>query len=159
MQDSAYWWQFFLSIINIRGNLPYKIPNYTIINALYFDWRSTILWLRNVFKEYSDGWVVSFRQYIVKQKKIHITANTQWTIYLYMTYTYMTYTWSNSAKESLMLENSFPVIRFFLNWRIPAFISSRRAWKWPANSWLPSEKSMFVLKWSPVIWAAWQISR
>ena len=39
MQDSAYWWQFCLGIVVIRGTLSHKIPKYTITNAIYFDWR------------------------------------------------------------------------------------------------------------------------
>ena len=34
------------------GILSHKIPRYTITNAVYFDWGSTISWHRNVFKGY-----------------------------------------------------------------------------------------------------------
>ena len=42
----------------------------------------------------------------------------------------------------------------FLSWTISAFISSSIAWKLPANSWFPSEKT----KWSPEFWVAQYIS-
>ena len=49
-------------MVNISGILPYKIPKYTLTYAIYFDWRSTILWLRNVLKQYFNDWFVSFKQ-------------------------------------------------------------------------------------------------
>ena len=57
-----HWWQFLLDMVNISGILPYKIPKYTLTYAIYFDWRSTILWLRNVLKQYFNDWFVSFKQ-------------------------------------------------------------------------------------------------
>ena len=62
MQDSAYWWQFLLGIVNSSGILSHEIPKYTIINTIYLDWRSTTLWLRNVFKQYFDDWLASLKQ-------------------------------------------------------------------------------------------------
>ena len=49
-------------MVNISGILSHKIPKYMITNAIYFDWRFTILWLRNVFKQYFDDWLVLFKQ-------------------------------------------------------------------------------------------------
>ena len=40
----------------------HKISKYTITNAIYFDWQSTIVWLKSVFKHYFDDWLVSFKQ-------------------------------------------------------------------------------------------------
>ena len=54
MKDSVHWWQFLLRIVNISDTLLHKIPKYTITNTIYFDWRSKILWLRSVFKQYFD---------------------------------------------------------------------------------------------------------
>ena len=34
---AAFRWQSLLVIISIRGILSYKIPKYTITNAMYFD--------------------------------------------------------------------------------------------------------------------------
>ena len=42
-----------------------KIPRYSITNTIYFEWRSTVLWIRNVFKQYFDDWPVSFKHRIV----------------------------------------------------------------------------------------------
>ena len=58
---AAYWWQFLLGIINISGILSHKIRKYTTTNAIYFYWRSSFLCLRNVFKQYFDDWLVSFK--------------------------------------------------------------------------------------------------
>ena len=59
---AAYWWQFLLGIVNISSILSRKIPKYTITNAIYFDWRFTLVWLRDVFKQYFDEWLVLFKQ-------------------------------------------------------------------------------------------------
>ena len=46
------------------------------------------------------------------------------------------------GKVSLMLEIHFQ-FHLFVNWTISAFVSSRLARKLPANSWFPSEKTIF----------------
>ena len=69
--DSAYLLQFLLGIVTISFILSHKIPKYTITNTIYPDWRSTIAWLRSVFKQYFDDWLVLFRQqFFIKHKKI-----------------------------------------------------------------------------------------
>ena len=62
MQDFAYWWQFLLDIVNISDILSHKIPKYNITNATYCDWPSTVLWLRNIFKQYFDYWIVLLKR-------------------------------------------------------------------------------------------------
>ena len=49
VQDSAYWWQFLLCIVNISGIVSHEIPKYTISNTIYFDWRSRSFGFRSVF--------------------------------------------------------------------------------------------------------------
>ena len=51
---------------NISGILSHKIPKYTITNAIYFEWRSTLVWLRNVFKQYFEDCLISFEQLFSK---------------------------------------------------------------------------------------------
>ena len=43
---------------NIKNILPHKILKCSIANAIYFDWRSTILWIRSVSKQYFDDWLI-----------------------------------------------------------------------------------------------------
>ena len=69
MQDSSYWWNFLLGIVNISGILLHEIPEYTITNAICFDRRSTILWLSKAFKQYFDDWLVSFKEQDGKPEK------------------------------------------------------------------------------------------
>ena len=85
LQDSAYWWLFLLCMVNITGFLPHKIPKYTNTNTIYFDWRSTILWLRSIFKQYFDDWLVSSKQQagIFLRQKNQITAQTRKEPYIY----------------------------------------------------------------------------
>ena len=47
---AAYWWKCLHGIVNITRILSHKIPKYTITNAINFDWRSALLWLRNLIK-------------------------------------------------------------------------------------------------------------
>lgn len=42
MQDCVSWWHLPLGIANISEILSHKTPPHIIINAIYFDWRSTI---------------------------------------------------------------------------------------------------------------------
>ena len=87
MQDSSNCWQFFLGIVNIIGILLYKIPKYAITNSIYFDRRFTILWLRSVFKQYFDDWLVSFKQqdrnFFSKTEKEIILQQTRKGPYIY----------------------------------------------------------------------------
>ena len=58
IQDSVYWWQFLLGIVNISGILSYKIPKYIITNTIYFD--NPQFYGFEVFL--SNVWIVSFKQ-------------------------------------------------------------------------------------------------
>ena len=44
------WYTFPHYAENINGILSHKFPRCTVTNAIYFDWQSTLVWLRNVFK-------------------------------------------------------------------------------------------------------------
>ena len=50
--------------------------------------------------------------------------------------------WKHSEKVSLMLDNPFQ-FHFFVNWSIPAYISSRIRGESLGNGWFSSEKAMF----------------
>ena len=87
VQDSAYWWQFLLCIVNISGIVSHEIPKYTISNTIYFDWRSRSFGFRSVFKQYFDDWLVSFKQqdgnFFSKTEKKFISQQTRKGPYIY----------------------------------------------------------------------------
>ena len=103
---ATYWWQLLFGMVNISGILPHKIPNYTITNAIYFDWKSIMSWLSDVFKQCFYDWLVSFKQqggsFFLKQKKIYmyITTNTSGTIHLWRPYGRGLSTWGGGGGAS-----------------------------------------------------------
>ena len=67
---AALRWQFLLVIVNIWGILSHKTPKYAITNAVYFDWRSTLVWL-SLFR--SNNKLV-----IILKQKIHKCMTPKW---------------------------------------------------------------------------------
>ena len=67
---AAFRWQFLLVIVNIWGILSHKTPKYAITNAVYFDWRSTLVWL-SLFR--SNNKLV-----IILKQKIHKCMTPKW---------------------------------------------------------------------------------